>query len=144
MLRKYVYCSNILSMLAVWIFKTSRVSFTKLGVKIRTMSTGISINNSMVVYPIRIIKNSVSGHFSSSDMKILKDQSAQTTARVVSVAYCLWLPFLINRVLNLTILHPRNGVILYILPLCTYLSSNFIFVVPTLWKQQRLLTFRGI
>ena len=82
--------------------------------------------------------------YSSDQMKILKDQSAQTTARVVSVAYCLWLPFLINRVLNLTILHPRNGVILYILPLCTYLSSNFIFVVPTLWKQQRLLTFRGI
>ena len=91
MLRKYVYCSNILSMLAVWIFKTSRVSFTKLGVKIRTMSTGISINNSMVVYPIGIIKNSVSGHFSSSDMKILKDQGAQTTARVVSVAYRLYI-----------------------------------------------------
>ena len=34
----------------------------------------------------------------------LKDQSAQTTARVVSVAYRLWLPFLINRVLNLTML----------------------------------------
>ena len=53
--------------------------------------------------------------YSSDQMKILKDQSAQTTARVVvSVAYCLWLPFLINRVLNLTIPHPRNGVILYI------------------------------
>ena len=34
----------------------------------------------------------------------LKDQSTQTTARVVSVAYRLWLPFLINRVLNLTML----------------------------------------
>ena len=32
--------------------------------------------------------------YSSDQMKILKDQSAQTTARVVSVAYCLWLPFL--------------------------------------------------
>ena len=53
--------------------------------------------------------------YSSDQMKILKDQSAQTTARVVvSVAYRLWLPFLINRVLNLTIPHPRNGVILYI------------------------------
>ena len=67
------------------------MSFTKLGVKIRTMSTGISINNSMVVYPIGIIKNSVSGHFSSSDMKIFKDQGAQTTARVVSVAYRLYI-----------------------------------------------------
>ena len=35
-------------------------------------------------------------------MKILKGQSAQTTAGVVSVAYCWWPPFLINRVLNLT------------------------------------------
>ena len=41
---------------------------------------------------------------SSDQMKILKEQSAQTTARVVSVAYRLWLPFLINRVLNLTML----------------------------------------
>ena len=72
-----------------------------------------------------------SHQYSSDQMKILKDQSAQTTARVVSVAYRLWLPFLINRVLNLTIPYPRNGVILYILSLCTYLCSNFIFVVPT-------------
>ena len=41
---------------------------------------------------------------SSDQIKILKDQSAQTTARVVSVAYHLWLPFSINRVLNLTML----------------------------------------
>ena len=40
--------------------------------------------------------------YSSDQMKILKDQTAQTTARVVSVAYRLWLSFLINRVLNLT------------------------------------------
>ena len=40
--------------------------------------------------------------YSSDQMKILKDQSAQTNARVLSVAYCLWLPFLINTVLNLT------------------------------------------
>ena len=40
--------------------------------------------------------------YSSDQMKILKDQSAQTTARVVSVVYRLWLPFLINRMLNLT------------------------------------------
>ena len=32
---------------------------------------------------------------------MMKDQSTQTTARIVSVAYRLWLPFLINRVLNL-------------------------------------------
>ena len=35
-------------------------------------------------------------------MKIFKDQSPETTATVVSVAYRLWLPLLINRVLNLT------------------------------------------
>ena len=40
--------------------------------------------------------------YSSDQKKILKDKSAQTTARVASVAYRLWLPFLINRVLNLT------------------------------------------
>ena len=32
----------------------------------------------------------------------MNDQSAHTTARVVSVAYRLWLSFFINRVLNLT------------------------------------------
>ena len=48
---------------------------------------------------------SLRAHQHSSDqIKILKDQSAQTTARIVSVAYRLWLPFLINRVLNLTML----------------------------------------
>ena len=41
---------------------------------------------------------------SSDQMEILKDQSAQTTGRVRSFAYRLWLPFLINRVLNLTVL----------------------------------------
>ena len=46
---------------------------------------------------------SLRAHQCSSDQKkILKDESAQTTARVVSVAYRLWLSFLINRVLNLT------------------------------------------
>ena len=40
--------------------------------------------------------------YSSDQMKILKDQSAQTTPRVVSVANPLLLPFLINRVVNLT------------------------------------------
>ena len=40
---------------------------------------------------------------SSDQMKIFKGQSAQTTTtRVVGVAYCLWLPFSVNRVLNLT------------------------------------------
>ena len=47
--------------------------------------------------------HSLRAHQHSSDqMKILKDQSAQTTARVVSVACRLWLHFLINRVLNLS------------------------------------------
>ena len=46
---------------------------------------------------------SLRAHQRSSDqMKILKDQSAQTTARAVGIAYRLWLPFSINRVLNLT------------------------------------------
>ena len=40
--------------------------------------------------------------YSSDQMKILKDQSAQNTPRVVSVANCLRLPLLINRVVNLT------------------------------------------
>ena len=35
-------------------------------------------------------------------MKILKDRSAQTATRAVGLAYRLWLPFSINRVLNLT------------------------------------------
>ena len=34
--------------------------------------------------------------------KIFKDQSAHTTARAVSFAYRLWLPFMINGVINLT------------------------------------------
>ena len=36
--------------------------------------------------------------YSSDQNKILQDQSAQTTARVVRVALRLWLPFKINRV----------------------------------------------
>ena len=40
--------------------------------------------------------------YNSGQLKIFKDQSAETTARVVSVTYRLWLLFLINRVLNLT------------------------------------------
>ena len=34
--------------------------------------------------------------FYQGQVEILKDESAQTTARVVSVAYGLWLPFLTN------------------------------------------------
>ena len=45
---------------------------------------------------------SISTQHSSDQKKILKDQNAQTTARVVNVAYRLWLPFLINRLLNWT------------------------------------------
>ena len=52
---------------------------------------------------------SLRAHQRSSDqMKILKDQSAQTATRAVGLAYCLWLPFSINRVLNLTKL--RSGI----------------------------------
>ena len=39
---------------------------------------------------------------SSDQMRILNDQSPQTTTRAVGVVYRLWLPFSINRVLNLT------------------------------------------
>ena len=47
--------------------------------------------------------HSLRAHQHSSDqMKILKEQSAQTTARVVSAVYRFWLPFLIGGVLNLT------------------------------------------
>ena len=46
---------------------------------------------------------SLRAHQRSSDqMKILKDQSAQTTTRAVGIAYRWWLPFSINRVLKLT------------------------------------------
>ena len=46
---------------------------------------------------------SLRAHQRSSDqVKILKDQSAQTTTRAVGLAYRLWLHFPINRVLNLT------------------------------------------
>ena len=45
-------------------------------------------------------------------MKILKDQSAQTATRAVGLAYRLWLPFSINRVLNLTKL--RSVIYIYI------------------------------
>ena len=43
-----------------------------------------------------------SAHHHSSDQKnILKEQSDETTVSVVSIAYGLWLPFFINRVVNL-------------------------------------------
>ena len=55
------------------------------------------------IYMINQPFRSLRAHQHSSDQrKILKDHSVQTTARVVSLAYCLWLPFLIDRVLNLT------------------------------------------
>ena len=50
--------------------------------------------------------------YSSDQKKILKNHSAQTTTRVVNVANRLWLPFLINRVLNLTKL--RSVIFVYI------------------------------
>ena len=55
--------------------------------------------------------------YNSDQITILKDQSAQTTARVVSIAYCLWLPFLMNRVLNWTKLRSIIYCISYILNL---------------------------
>ena len=55
-------------------------------------------------------------------MKILKYRSVQTTARVVSVGYRLWQPFLINKVLSLTKL---RSVILYI-PSRFSMNKNFL------------------
>ena len=37
---------------------------------------------------------------SSDQMKMLKDQSAQTATKVAGLAYRLWLPFSINRALK--------------------------------------------
>ena len=54
---------------------------------------------------------SSSAQLSSDQMKISMAQRAQTIARVVSVPYRFCLPFLINRVLNLTRLRrviPKN------------------------------------
>ena len=50
------------------------------------------------LYQINLRTAAVSLFESSS----AKDQSAQTTTRAVGIAYRLWLPFSINRVLNLT------------------------------------------
>ena len=50
--------------------------------------------------------------YSSDQKKILRDQSAQTNARVVSISYPLCLPFSINRELNLRKL--RNVILRYI------------------------------
>ena len=44
----------------------------------------------------------IAHQWSSEQIKMLKNQSAQTPARVVSVAYSLWLPFSIKRIPNLT------------------------------------------
>ena len=40
----------------------------------------------------QLFRSLTAHQYSSDQMKILKDQSAQTTARVLSVAYRLWLP----------------------------------------------------
>ena len=40
----------------------------------------------------------------------MKDQSAQTAARLVSIAYCLWLAFFINRVLKLKVKEHKKHV----------------------------------
>ena len=50
--------------------------------------------------------------YSSDQKKILRDQSTQTNARVVSISYRLCLPFSINRELNLRKL--RNVILRYI------------------------------
>ena len=66
---------------------------------------------------------SLRAHQRSSDqMKILKDQSAQTTTRVVGVAYRLWLPLSINRVLNLTYIH------IYIYILYIHICYVYIYI----------------
>ena len=68
--------------------------------------------------------------YNSDKMKILKDQSAQTTATVVSVEYRLWVPFLINRVLNLTKL---RGVI--------YVNIQSIYMYLYIYKQDILQAY---
>ena len=68
---------------------------------------------------------SLRAHQHSSDQrKILKDQCAQTTARVASVEYRLWLPFLIDKVLNWTKLRSVIYDILYISSTCIRFKSK--------------------
>ena len=68
---------------------------------------------------------------SLDQMKILKDQSAQTTAtRAVGIAYRLWLSFSINRVLNLT----KIRSIIYILYIYIYIYIYvFIYIYVYLY-----------
>ena len=47
--------------------------------------------------------------YSSDQKKILKDPSAYTNARVMRVTYRLWIPILINRVIN-RVLKLRSGI----------------------------------
>ena len=54
------------------------------------------------IYRQQLFRSLRADQYSSDQKKILNDQSAHATARVVRVAYYLWLPFLINRVFNLT------------------------------------------
>ena len=65
---------------------------------------------------------SLRAHQRSSDqLKILKDQTAQTTIRAVGAGYRLWLPFSINRVLNLTKL---RSVYIYINFVCLNMKMS--------------------
>lgn len=56
----------------------------------------------MHIYRQQLFRSLWAHQYSSHQMKILMDQGAQTTARVVTVTYCFWLPFLINRVFSFT------------------------------------------
>ena len=74
---------------------------------------------------------SLRAHQRSSDqMKILKDQSAQTATRVGAVVYRLWLPFSINRVLNLTKLRSvicMSVIYIYISIIYIYMYMYYIY-----------------
>ena len=60
-------------------------------------------------------------------MRILKEQSTQTIAKVVSIAYRLWLPLSINSVPKLTKL--RSVIFIYITFFVALLISSKIFFV---------------
>ena len=73
--------------------------------------------------------------YSSDQKKILRDQSAQTNARVVSISYPLCLPFSINRELNLRKL--RNVILryiyIYIYTYIYYIYYSYIYYICILY-----------
>ena len=69
--------------------------------------------------------------YSSDQKKILRDQSTQTNARVVSISYRLCLPFSINRELNLRKL--RNVILRYIYTYIYYIYYSYIYYICILY-----------